>query len=249
MTLSGPYSCNETCGNFCGPSPRPAFSRLILAVRLGRARSRPRCSSGTWRPPRRRRGCGSAGYQRTRRPRCAFGGARGSRRAGAHLTAAPSALPANGPRRSTARLLDAPIVIDDRLRERDFGIWEGLPIDECLAEIDPGWMTSTARWLEMPISGAEPVAAVVERTAALWRELVADPAVHRVCRARGLAARPCRGRPRHAARRCLGDPASSRGLGDPQPVGISTTLTRSPTRIVPGLRTPAFRARWPPRRR
>ena len=37
-------------------------------------------------------------------------------------------------------------------------------------------MTSTARWLEMPIPGAETVAAVVARTAELWADLVSDPA-------------------------------------------------------------------------
>ena len=78
--------------------------------------------------------------------------------------------------RSTARLLDVRIKIDDRLRERDFGVSKGHPTDECLAEIDPGGIISTARWLEMPIPGAEPVAAVIERTADLWRDLAADPA-------------------------------------------------------------------------
>ncbi len=78
--------------------------------------------------------------------------------------------------RSTAALVDHPAELDERLRERDFGAWEGRPTEECLAGIDPEWMTSTARWLEMPIPGAETVAAVVARTAALWAELTADPA-------------------------------------------------------------------------
>lgn len=78
--------------------------------------------------------------------------------------------------RSTAALIDHPIEIDERLRERDFGQWEGRPTDECLAGIDPQWMASTAQWLEMPIPGAESIAAVVTRTAELWREIFADPA-------------------------------------------------------------------------
>jgi broad specificity phosphatase PhoE len=77
--------------------------------------------------------------------------------------------------RSTAALLDRPIEIDDRLRERDFGVWEGRPTDECLDGVDRAWMTSTARWLDMPISGAETVAAVITRTAAVWHELIDDP--------------------------------------------------------------------------
>ena len=32
---------------------------------------------------------------------------------------------------STAALIDHPAEIDERLRERDFGVWEGRPTEEC----------------------------------------------------------------------------------------------------------------------
>jgi len=72
--------------------------------------------------------------------------------------------------RQTAALLGRPVEVDRRLAERHFGDWEGRSVDECLASVDPRWLSSPERYVDLPVPGAEPAGAVISRVAALWRE-------------------------------------------------------------------------------
>lgn len=76
----------------------------------------------------------------------------------------------------TAAALQLPVYTDVRLRERDFGEWEGRPIADCVTGIDPVWTESTARWLAMPIAGAETLEDVSSRVSELWEDICAEEA-------------------------------------------------------------------------
>jgi broad specificity phosphatase PhoE len=79
--------------------------------------------------------------------------------------------------RQTAALLGRPVAVDARLAERDFGEWEGRPVADCLAAVDPAALADVERYLAIPIPGAEPAEAVLARGRALWAELAAAPGV------------------------------------------------------------------------
>ena len=71
-----------------------------------------------------------------------------------------------------AEALRLPVDVDDRLRETDFGVWEG----STFAEVRAGWPTELAAWLaseQVAPPGGESFAAVGERVLAAHAELVA----------------------------------------------------------------------------
>ncbi|MDO5048498.1 MAG: histidine phosphatase family protein [Actinomycetaceae bacterium] len=74
--------------------------------------------------------------------------------------------------REIARHTDAEIVLDERVRERAFGVFEGLNRDELL-ERYPQWYRQWRDTGECTVAGVEARAAVGERLVAAVREFVA----------------------------------------------------------------------------
>ncbi len=70
----------------------------------------------------------------------------------------------------TAALVGLPLVTDPRLTERDFGPWEGRPVDEVMADVPPEATEGTAAWLAYD-PGGETSAGVAARVEAVWRDL------------------------------------------------------------------------------
>ncbi len=73
----------------------------------------------------------------------------------------------------TAVVLDLPLLTDVRLVERDFGPWEGRPVDDVMGDVPPEATAGTEAWLAYD-PGGEPFADVVTRVDALWRELAGE---------------------------------------------------------------------------
>lgn len=74
---------------------------------------------------------------------------------------------------AAAEALGLPVVVDDDLREVDFGDWDGLT----MAEIAQRWPDEVAAWLgdpSLPPPGGESLLACGERVAAVPRRLMAD---------------------------------------------------------------------------
>ncbi len=85
------------------------------------------------------------------------------------------ASPARRARESTA-FLQAPVVVEPRLREIDFGCWEGRTFWEICRLASAEWIR---RWAETPetmvFPGGEAVAAFRVRIENAWREIAARP--------------------------------------------------------------------------
>lgn len=72
--------------------------------------------------------------------------------------------------RAAAQLLDMDVVTDERLRERNFGVWEGLHADE----IAEGWPEAAAAWKR----GEHPEGIGAERRAEVGRRFAAGVEAH-----------------------------------------------------------------------
>lgn len=73
----------------------------------------------------------------------------------------------------TAEIFDLPIGIDQRLRERDLGAWEGRPASELQIEY-PGFHFPESAYTGLfTVPGAEPLAAVTKRTESVLTEIAA----------------------------------------------------------------------------
>jgi broad specificity phosphatase PhoE len=76
--------------------------------------------------------------------------------------------------RDTASHIDAPLVIDERWIELDYGEYDGLPLSQVPAEMWDSWRADTGY---IP-PGGESLRALGERVAAACEELVAEAAEH-----------------------------------------------------------------------
>ncbi len=70
----------------------------------------------------------------------------------------------------TAAVADLPRRTDVRLTERDFGPWEGRPVDAVMADVPPEATADTASWLRHD-TGGETFAEVAARVDALWDDV------------------------------------------------------------------------------
>jgi alpha-ribazole phosphatase len=77
--------------------------------------------------------------------------------------------------RLTAEAWGLPVEEDERLRERDFGAWEGRPWSELWTEVDDAVRTDPVAYAAFTPPGGEPAAAVAARVGAAVDALTGEP--------------------------------------------------------------------------